>query len=337
MIDKKKVAVVLLAFADFEALEISLAAISKTIHNDITLFILQNGRGTYDCERTFRVAKRYEKLFPNNIRVVDWIPQGYAYHSIKILLDGPVMTNYDYICKIDDDVFPLSYDWLDKLITCYDDSKEKYGNDLGYVTALINNNPWGFKETLKIFNLEKEYVNKIGRMHTAGSDFDSAEPENFYAHDEIYTGCCGTIWGNPYISRWLHEKTSLKPDKYLSKTKKLGYKEVDETKRYSINAIFFEKKLWNDIDIRCTDDEHMFREFCKNNHKKIIADLSNPFIHLNFYTQREENKDLLPKFRKVYEKWLNLPYPISICPNKEYENENRLRFLENKIDMLLNK
>ncbi|MCR5266842.1 MAG: hypothetical protein K6E29_09675 [Cyanobacteria bacterium RUI128] len=334
MIDKTKVAVVLLAYADFEALEISLAAISKTIHEGFTLYILQNGRNTYDCERTYRVAKRYEGLYPANIRVVDWIQPGYAYNSIKTLLDGPVMKNFDYICKIDDDVFPLRNDWLDKLITCYEKSQEKYGDNLGYVTGLINNNPWGFKETLEVCGLEKEYVKNIGRLHVAGSEHDISEPEIFLGKDEIYTGCCGTIWRNPYISRWLHEKTSLQPQKFISKTKNLGYKEVDETKRYSINVIFFKKELWNDIDIGFSDDEHMFREYCKNNNKKIVADLSDPFVHLCFFTQREENRDLMPKFREVYGKWLKLPFPISICPDKEYENENRLRFLECKIDML---
>ena len=63
----------------------------------------------------------------------------------------------------------------------------------------------------------------------------------------------------------------------------------------------------------------------------IIADLSNPFIHICFFTQREENRDLLPKFREVYEEFLKLPYPISMCPNKEYENENRLRYIETQI------
>lgn len=332
MIDKSKVAVVLLAFADFEALEISLANISKTINDGFALFILQNGRGTYDCERTYRVAKRYEQLYPDNIMVIDWIPQGHAYNSIKLLLEAPLMEKYDYICKIDDDVFPLRNNWLDKLIECYDNSKEKYGDSLAYVTGLVNNNPWGFKETVEVCGLKNEYYSKIARFHMAGSENDSEEPLVACSKEDIYTGCCGTVWGNPYISRWLHEKTSLQPQKFLSKTKGLGYKNVDETKRYSINVIFFKKELWSDIDIGSFDDEHMFREYCRRNNKKIIADLSDPFVHICFYTQREENRDLMPKFRSVYEKWLKLPYPISICPNKEYENENRLRFLEGKID-----
>ena len=53
-IDKNKVAIVMLAFADFEALEISLAAYSKFLKGKTQLYILQNGRGNYDCERTYK-------------------------------------------------------------------------------------------------------------------------------------------------------------------------------------------------------------------------------------------------------------------------------------------
>ena len=95
--------------------------------------------------------------------------------------------------------------------------------------------------------------------------------------------------------------------------------------------MLFKKDYWNNISDGSCDDEHMSAVYCKNNDKKIIADLSNPFVHICFFTQRDENKDLLPEFRKIYGDWLNLPYPISLCPNKEYENENRLRFLEMKL------
>ena len=107
----------------------------------------------------------------------------------------------------------------------------------------------------------------------------------------------------------------------------VNYKEANSNQRYSINCILFKKELWNTIGDG-TDDEMGFFNYCRTQNKKIIADLSNPFIHQFFFTQRDENKDLIPKIRKVYEEFLNLPYPISLCPIKEYENENRLRFIE---------
>ncbi len=332
MIDKHKVAVLMLAYADFEAMEIALATFSKSFNDDIKFFILQNGRGTYDCERTYRVAKRYEMLFPDKVKVVDWIEPQVPYLAIKELLNSEFMAEFDYICKVDDDVFALREDWLDKLIKCYEASKEKYGDQLGYITGLVNNNPWGFKKMLDIFNLSNEFFSKYARPHLIGGPNDSVEPLRLVSSVEVCDGLSGTVWGNPYISRWLHKRTSFNPQEFIQRTEALGYEEVNNQKRYSINVMFFEKAFWNNINSGGRDDEHMTREYCRLNDKKIIADLSDPFVHICFYTQREENRDLLIDFRNVYEEWLDLPYPISMCPNKEYENENRLRYIEAKLN-----
>ncbi len=329
-IDKKKIAVVMLAYADFESTEIALAAYSKYITDDMQFYILQNGRDTYDCERTYRLGKRYEQLFPENIKVVDWIEPGNPYISIKTLLESEEFAQYDYICKVDDDVFPLHKDWLDKLIHCYEQSYEKYGDKLGYVTSLVNNNPWGFKETIEIFNLQDEFFEKIARKHAVGFKGWEKEPYKIIPSNEIYTGCAGTVWANPYISRWLHKNTTFFPEKFLLLTENLSYKEVNNKQRYSINCMLFKKDFWTHlIDNSMNDDEFMTFKYCCDNDLKIISDLSNPFIHLLFWIQREENRDLLPQIRTIYENFLNLQYPISVCPDKEYENENRLRFIEN--------
>ena len=69
---KKKLAIVILAYADYESLELALATHSKfSVNHGVPIFILQNGRGTYDCERTYAVAKRYQQLFPKIIKVID--------------------------------------------------------------------------------------------------------------------------------------------------------------------------------------------------------------------------------------------------------------------------
>ena len=229
-IKKNKVAIILLAYADFESLEISLANFSKSLDDSMHFFILQNGRGAYDCERTYKVAKRYERLFPNIVKVVDWISPQKPYSAIKELLESKTLEQYDYICKVDDDVFPLRTDWLDKLINCYNESEKQYGSSLGYITGLVNNNPWGFSETLDIFGLKEEYYSNIARVHEVGGY--GFEPAKIINEREIYTGCCGTVWGNPYISRWLHINTSFKPEIFIEKTKDLGFKEVNNQKRY---------------------------------------------------------------------------------------------------------
>ena len=40
---------------------------------------------------------------------------------------------------------------MDDLCKCYEESEALYGDNLGYVTGLVNNNPWGFNQILDIF------------------------------------------------------------------------------------------------------------------------------------------------------------------------------------------
>lgn len=316
-----EVAIVQLCYADFESLEISLAAFTKFMPKDARFFILQNGRGTYDCERTYEVAKRYHDLFPKNITVVDWIKPQQPYYAIKELLNSPIMSPFKYVCKVDDDVFPLTETWLQDLMVCYEQAEEKYGENLGYVTSLVNNNPWGFIETLKIMDLEKFYFDNLARDHIIRDD-------EIASANEIKDGYCGTIWRNPHISRWLHHSTTLNADNYINRTKELDDKLVNNKERYSINCMLFEKQFWNKIDIDHSDDEHQCFVYCLEQDKRIVSCRKVPMVHLFFKVQRNENKDLLPVIRDYYTKWLNLSFPISMCPMKEYENENRLRFME---------
>lgn len=331
-----KIAIVILAYADFESLEISLAMHCKYNSHNVDIFILQNGRGTYDCERTYRVAKRYETLYPKQIKVVDWIKPQKAYYSIKELLNSKLMNRYEYICKIDDDTFPLTESWLNDLCKCYEDSYSKYKENLAYVTGLVNNNSWGFARLIKIMGIENEYFKEYSRYHYVGEkNYYSGIGNNLRLLDntKISDAGCGTIWGNAYIARWIHKKTTLNHLEYIKRTSDKGYEEIDNVKRYSINCILFKKEFWNNIynNEFNDDDEHSCLLYCYKNNKKIICNLEVPFVHLLYFTQREENKDLIPIIRDYYSKVINAPYPISICVDKEQENENRLRFLESII------
>ncbi len=324
---KNKTAIVILSYADYESLEISLACHSKFLDKESKIFILQNGRGTYDCERTYEVGKRYETLFPKNIEVIDDIPPQRPYHALKQLFKSKRMNKYDYICKLDDDVFPITEGWFDHLCATYDKQKALYGNKLGYITSLINNNPWGTKRVMDILGLYDEYKQKYSRDHYVGMDNEYV-PKKFIPKGEFNDGGAGTIWKLAYISRWIHNETTLQPDKFIAATKNKGVTEVNNKERYSINCMVFDKNFWDRIDIANDDDEHQAMLYCLNNDKKIIADMEVPMIHLFFYPQRNENKDIIKPIRDYYQKWLDLIFPISICEDKNIEIERRLRFLE---------
>ena len=336
-----KTAIVILTCADFESLEISLAMHAKYNNHNADIFILQNGRGTYDCERTYRVAKRYENLYPKQIKVVDFISPKVPYLSIKELLNSKIMSKYDYICKVDEDTFPLTNNWLNNLCKCYEESYFKYGDNLGYVTGLVNNNPWGFPRVLKLMNLEEEYFKKYSRVHYVGMDNynygNNVKKLEIWDNTKICDSGFGTVWRIPYISRLIHGKTTLNRLEYIKNTSDKGYEEIDNGKRYSINCILFKKEFWNNINIGDYDDEHNCLIYCYNNDKKIISALNVPLVHLFFFTQREENKDLIPIIRDYYSKVIDAPYPITICEDKQIENENRLRHLENVIWQINNR
>ena len=219
----EKIAVVILAYADYESLELALAAHVKHLPltdlegRRVKIYILQNGRGTYDCERTYEVANRYHNLYPKDIVVVDTIPQGIPYFSLSTLFKSKVFKQYRYIVKLDD-VLPLTPTWFLDLCQCWQDSVEQYGNQLAYVTGLVNNNPFGFKQVLNVMDLWNEYLDRYAREHLVGmSQENSYAAYRILPKDRVSTGGGGTIWRYAYISRWLHEKTTLDPKAFIKK------------------------------------------------------------------------------------------------------------------------
>lgn len=80
-----------------------------------------------------------------------------------------------------------------------------------------------------------------------------------------------------------------------------------------------------------SDDEGMMHNYCKKNGLRIVCARDVPFIHLAYFTQREENRDIVDTAINFYESRLNHPFPISLYANQTLEVENRLRFLENKL------
>ena len=334
---KNKLAIVILAYADYESLELALASHAKySAESGVDIYILQNGRGTYDCERTYEVAKRYHYLYPETIFVVDDIRPDIPFKSLKTLFGSKRFKQYDYIIKLDDDVMVLTEDWINKLCACFVKGKEQYGDDFAYATSLVNNNPYGFKKIIDYSKeLQEEYYSKIARRHYVGPDFDYAfGPHRILPKDEIYSGANGTIWRYPYIARWLHEKTTMRPQWYVSFSSKLKTELVNNKERYSINCLLFEKKLWleelSTVEPKSADDEHLLQAYCLKYNKKILADLSIPMIHLFFFSQRNECRDMIDDLRDCYTDYLKLPFPISICSNRLIEIENRLRFTEQR-------
>jgi hypothetical protein len=323
-----RVAIVVLACSDYESLEVSLACHAAYLPGGVNLFILQNCRGTFDAERTLGVARRYAGLFPGRIHVVTGIQPGPAYHSLAALLASPLLAPYELVCKVDDDAFPIAPGWLEALVACYDVAAAAPGPPLAYVTPLINNNCWGFPETLAVMNLRDAYFADRARDHVVGPPRAS----RIVPAGTLDGGSHGTIWAAPHLARWLHERTTLVPDRFIAATLGLEPVAVPGAERYSINCILFRRELWGTIADGSNDDEHMLHEHCRRTGARIVCARSVPFVHMAYFTQREENRDLVEVTRKVYEPRLGHPFPIAACASRQLDLEARLRWLEMKID-----
>jgi hypothetical protein len=324
-----KIAIIILACRDYESLELTLAAHARFLDKKAQYFIIINCNNDYDSEKTKQVAYRYALLFPERFTVIDTIAPSHPYTTIKNFLSSPDGSNFELIFKQDDDIFPLTDTWLSDLTQGLNIADES----TAYITPLINNNTWGFKEVIEAMNINEEYYKSISMRHRIGSG-DNEYPFRMIDEDEIYSGGFGTIWGLPHVARWLHKKTTLNPNDYIIATKNLSIIEIPSTDRYSIGAILFKRDLWFKINDGTADDEKMLHEYCKSTKNKIICVRSVPFIHLNYYSQREENRDITTLAKKVYQDWLNNPWPISVHTDKLNDIEARLRYQEKQINIL---
>jgi hypothetical protein len=321
-----RVAIVMLACSDYEAMELALACHAAHLPAETPLFILQNCRGTYDSERTLMAARRFARLHPGRVEVVEDIPPAPPYRSLATLLASERLAPFDLICKVDDDAFPIAPGWLERLLAAYD-TAARDPRPLAYTTPLINNNTWGFGATLDALGLREAYSREAAIRHVVGAG-NAIAPHRVVEPDEIVGGTNGTIWGYPHIARWLHERTTLDPDRLLAATAALPDCDVPSEERYSIGCILFRRTLWPEIDDGGSDDEHMFHQHCRRTGARIVCAQSVPFVHLAYFSQREENRDLVPRARALYEQRLGLRWPIALRASRELEIEARLRYLE---------
>lgn len=322
-------AVVMLAYAEFECMEIALAAHMKFLPEGVPFYIVLNGRDTYDTDRVGRLAERYRRMFPRAVRVIPCVQSTSPYVAIREALESPELRTFEYICKVDDDVFPLTPGWVDQLAATYYEAERRDPNRIGYVTGLVNNNPWGFPHVLRLMGLDEEYFTQVARDHIAGS----LEGEVIRDRHELVAGAGGSIWRTPLFSRWLHQKTTMMPDAFIRVASDPSPVSVPSNERYSIHALFFRREFWRDIDTKSLkpDDEENCMIYCRERHKDILARLDVPMVHLMFTVQREENYDLLDPIRAYYQQWLKLDYPIAVSVNSHRERVERLRYIDAKL------
>ncbi len=326
---KPSLAMLMLCCRDYEAVELALACHMAYGDPTVPFFVLHNCKGDYDTDRTLAAIRRYESLYPDRIQVIDPLEGDYPYCSVSEALHDQ-LREYDYICKVDDDAFPITPGWLDTMWQTWTDGIARYGDKLGYVTPLLNNNCWGFPEVLKVLGLEETYFSQIARPHRVGGETLEKDRRVLPA-DQIFAGGFGTIWGSTDIARWLHEETTLKPDRYIEATKDLEPTLVDSEERYSIGCLLFRRELWAGMDDGTNDDEEMIYRHCRDQGLKIVCARSVPFVHLTYYPQKDELRDVVRAARDLYASRGKFRHTIQSKPSQLDEIESRLRYIEKKM------
>lgn len=326
--------VVVLCCKDHESLDVVLASIATHTPAGVPVFMVQNCFGSFDNTKTRAAAQRYTEWFPGRFILVDWLGQNLPYVTIAKLLRSEEFGAFKYVCKIDDDCFPVVPDWLDRLKARYVAEKGERGGQLAYVTPLINNNCWGFGEIVDVFGWADDYRRDFPRATLAGLDTPPHDHVRVVPPGVIDRGGGGTIWRYPEVARWLHERTTFDLDRYIAGVQGLAPAEVDASARYSIGCIFFEPALYDEIaGGGGLDDEHLFHVYCKRHRKAIVCERSVPMVHLYYFTHRVANRDLGPRVRTLMVERLRTPL-LRETPATEpfYELSERLRTLEAKLD-----
>lgn len=281
----------MLAAYDFESLQLSLLSLERTVSQHEKIIIILNGAMSYSSAITERIARIWAAKNPVYRFVVKPLCAGQAaYFAItEILTNYAPLRDVKYICKIDDDVIPLKTDWIENLAKNYTDLSS-FG-EVGFVTGLINNNCWGFKEIVRLSGNDQVYK----QMFNYKTVCDTQGCREIEA-GEIDNGYCGTIWQYPFLGWWIHQLTSLAIPHFLEMSASLGTVEIPENIPYSIGCIFMKKEDWLDMDpvLHGTNfDEILLYLSLRSRRLKNWSIMNEPMIHLFYHNQRMVNKDII--------------------------------------------
>lgn len=296
MINLSNTAILILTCNDYEALDLTIGQVLRTTPAEVPIYLLSNCYGLAGadvCEDMCRFATRA------NYGRVHWINPARrqpAYFGIRDAIRDHIKA--EYILKLDDDAFPVAEGWLEGLIDCYN---RQAPDKICYVSALVNNNPYGFSRLATLPELRESYARLMPSQHLAGEFVPGYQDFRVSEAGEIDAGGWGTVWQFPHLARWIHKETTLRPERYLAMTKPLGEAEFDTAVRYSINVMLFRREMWETVGTGSVDDEEMFNRYCHDKGLRIVIQENIPFVHLYFGPQKRYLVDLLPQVREVYQ------------------------------------
>lgn len=279
--------VVILTCNDYESLTINLNALNHTVRCETPIVIILNGTSGFAANQVERIARSWAGSGRNRYVVKPLRSGGPPLYSIlEVIQEFEPIRYAQQICKLDEDTIPVRVGWLENLAKEF---AARDGKNMGFVTGLINNNCWGFDKMLDIFG-ERENFKLIQNYKYSVGQWG----ERIVQRGEVDSNQFGTIWRLPYIARWLHGWSSLNSRNFLHKTQALGVTRIDANNAFSIGCIYSSRELWTSIDPQVnSSDEYLINKYCFDNALDKWAVMSEPIIHLHYYTHRASNRDIV--------------------------------------------
>jgi hypothetical protein len=277
---------IILACNDYEGIAITLQALNHTIQCDTPIVVILNGASGFAANQVEYIAREWAK-YGRNRHVVKPIRSGGPplYSILEVIKEFDPIRNVQQICKLDEDIIPIRKGWLDTLAKTF---VSRNGTNMGFVTGLINNNCWGFDKMLDIFGKREDFRLMQNYKYAVGQ-----WGERIIQSGEVDINQFGTIWRAPYMARWLHSWSSLDTNAFLNKTERLEVIRIGANVAFSIGCIYSSKELWMSLDPEeNSSDEYLINKYCFENVLDKWAVMSEPIIHLYYYTHRTSNRDI---------------------------------------------
>lgn len=194
-----------------------------------------------------------------------------------------------YIFKIDEDII-ITENYFDNMIRAYHHAeKSKYIP--GVLAPLIPINGYGHVRILEKLQIVDKYENKFGKIKVA---------TGFERPIENNADVAKFFWGSDGNVPFVDELNSM-----------FANKPLDERPcpiRFSIGAILFERKLWENMRyfkvkrnmMHMVRDEHDLYTFCTNSSKPIMVNENVDVGHLSFNLLNEAMKQFYNDYQSIF-------------------------------------
>ena len=199
--------------------------------------------------------------------------------NLAIKLHG----NAKYIYKLDEDIF-IGQDYFQTLKHCYETVKKQGTIDPGFIAPLININIATYVDFLELAGKSNDYQQKFGTINMI------ERPK---------------IWDDPETAIFAWKECGQLDD--LADLAKIKNKDKHKISpiRFSIGAIMFERKIWEEIGgfnvkVGLGYEEEQVNAFAYNHCRPIIISLETLVGHFSYGPQTKKMIEYLDSNKEIF-------------------------------------